>query len=134
MPGIVPARSFVRQAAHLIDVMPTCLELAGTEYRGALRLDGSSLMPLLRGQAGPIDRELYWEVEGNCAVRKGKWKLVKWNPKPWELYDLEADRCELNDLAAKNPAKVRELAARFGEITKQNGVRPWDKPPYELKA
>ena len=62
----------------------------------------------------PIDREaLYWEHEGNRAVRSGDWKLVAKHKGPWELYDLSRDRVESTDLAAKRPEKVEQLAAMY---------------------
>ena len=56
---------------------------------------------------------MFWEHVGHCAVRRGKWKALQdlgETEGRWELYDLEADRCELNDLAAQRPEVVRELA------------------------
>ena len=80
----------------------------------------------------PIEREaIYWEHEGNRAVRKGKWKLVSKHPGGWELYDMEADRTELNDLAQKNPEKVAELKVLYESWTKRAGVQPW--PVKRLK-
>ena len=61
--------------------------------------------PAARVPGRQIERTdaLYWEHEGNRAVRDGKWKLVSRHPDRWELYDMEADRSELNDLAAREP-------------------------------
>ena len=69
---------------------------------------------------------LYWEHEGNRAVRVGDEKLVaKGRNGAWELYDLKADRTELNDLAEKKPERVKELAALWQAYAERTGVIPW---------
>ena len=72
-------------------------------------LEGQSLVPAFDRDG--LDRPpMFWEHEGNAAVRIGKWKLVRNYPRAWELYDMEADRTELNDLAAKHPDRVADMA------------------------
>ena len=66
----------------------------------------------------------FWEHEGNRAFRDGKWKLVAKENQPWELYDIEADRTEMNDLASKQPAKVKELAAKWDAWAARANVLP----------
>ena len=81
---------------------------------------------------------LFWEEQGNRAVRQGKWKLV-WdvNVGRWELYDLEADRTEMNDLAEKNPGKIKELASAYELWDKTTGrtagsaAKPRANPPKQ---
>jgi arylsulfatase len=76
----------------------------------------------------PIERDaLYWEHEGNRAIRVGDWKLVAKHKAPWELYDMQADRTELHDLAAKMPERVRELSAKWDAWADRAGVLPY--PP-----
>jgi arylsulfatase len=74
-----------------------------------------------------LHRGHFWEHEGNRAVRQGKWKLVSRFSGGWELYDLEADRTELHDLAGKHPDVVKELLGRYEKWAARVGVRPWDK-------
>lgn len=121
-----------RQIGHVIDVMPTCIEAAKIRYpvhhRGyTLKpLEGKSLLPVFGGKTlrrGPI----FWEHEGNRAVREGKWKLVSRHPGRWELYDLEADRTELNDLAAKFPILVEDLSRSYAAWAKRSNVEQWKK-------
>jgi len=71
-PAVIKSPGFVRAPGHLIDLMPTCLELAGADYRGALPLEGRSFVPLLRGGAAPESRVFFWEHEGNRAHRDGR--------------------------------------------------------------
>ena len=127
-PAGIAARGEVRrQPGHLIDIMATCVELAGVRYPAdATPLPGRSLVPAFADR--PIDRDaLFWEHEGNRAIRAGRWKLVAVQGKPWELYDIEADRTELHDLAAQHPEKVAELSARWEEWAKRSNVIPY--PP-----
>ena len=117
--GIAAKGEWRTQPAHLIDVMPTCVELAGATYPAELHgtpiqpMEGKSLVPAFANR--PIERDaLYWEHEGNAAVRVGDLKLVRrGRAGAWELYDMKADRTELHDLAASQPEKVKELAAKW---------------------
>jgi arylsulfatase len=125
---------------HIIDVLPTCLEAAGAAYprelngRAIAPADGLSLMPVLQGRSRGGHECLCWEHEGNRAVLCGKWKLVSNHPCDWELYDLEADRTELNNLAAGLPEKVAELRARYEQWAGRCNVVPWDGIPNVRKA
>lgn len=60
-------------------------------------------------------------------MRDGKWKLVRNYPADWELYDMDADRTELNDLAARHPDRVRDMAAMYDEWAARCGVIPREK-------
>ena len=119
-----------RQSGHLIDIMATCVDIAGAKYPAEYKgnkitpMEGRSLVPAFNNKT--IEREaIYWEHEGNRAVRKGKWKLVSRHPGGWELYDMEADRTELNNLAGENPQKVAELKVMYETWAKRAGVQPW---------
>jgi hypothetical protein len=69
---------------------------------------------------------LYWEHHGNRGARKGHWKLVAQKNEAWELYDMETDRSELNDLAAANPEIVKELTSLYHAWAKRCGVMEFD--------
>ncbi len=120
----------VHEPAHLIDLMPTCIDVAHAVYpdqvdgRAIQPVEGISLRPLFRSQ--PIDRTepLFWEHQSNRAVRDGKWKLVAKENRPWELYDMEVDRTETNDLAAEHPDLVRELEAKWDAWAERANVLP----------
>jgi arylsulfatase len=120
------------QTAHVIDIMPTCLEVAGAEYpsefqgNNIIPVEGKSLLPVFANEDSGHE-VLLWEHEGNRAVRKGKWKLVSEYPGGWELYNLEADRTELNDLAGENPEMVKELGYLYNEWAERCNVVPWSE-------
>jgi arylsulfatase A-like enzyme len=129
--------SFIREYGFLPDIMATFIDLADAEYpeeyngNETIPLSGKSLLPLLKGENKPIHEDpIFWEHEGNRAVRLGKYKLVsKWNPESeynWELFDMEKDGTEMNDLAAEMPERVQEMSAMYEEWAEKNNVLRWD--------
>jgi arylsulfatase len=127
-PAGISDKGGIRHApGYLPDVMATVLEITSTPYPASFEgraidpLEGRSLMPVF-GRDGGARPPMFWEHEGNAAVRIGQWKLVKRYPLDWELYDLEADRTELNDLAAQHPARVAGMAAQYDVWAARCGV------------
>ena len=113
--GITAGNELRHTPAHVIDIVPTVLELAGVEKPKAWKgqpipaAPGRSLVPAFASDT-PIARDsLWWLHEGHRAIRVGDWKLVAAKGDPWELYDLKTDRAEQHNLAAKLPDKVKEL-------------------------
>ena len=131
--GISAKGELRTQPGHLIDIAATVYDLAGAQYpKDATPLEGKSLVPAFANK--PIDRDaIFWEHEGNRAVRAGNWKLVSKHGQPWELYDISKDRVESNDLAAKMPEKVKELAAKYDAYAKRASVEPWPVNPAKKK-
>jgi arylsulfatase len=100
----------------VIDLVPTIREIAGAprlEAGAASAPPGRSLVPAFAHDGTVSHDELWWEHEGNRAIRLGDWKLVASRDEPWELYDLATDRTETQNLARQYPEKVRELARRW---------------------
>jgi len=148
-PGTVQSRHY----AHVKDILPTLLEAAGAAPRDAaepgppsLPVTGRSFLPALLDPTHAAPETLCWERLGNEAVRDGRWKLVRaysavrnYNPVTkrgpgdgprtgrWELYDLEADPGESCDLAAAEPERVAELAARYARWAEEVGVVPRER-------
>ena len=128
--GIAPSMNgkLNHQPGHLIDVMPTVAELAGATYPAAFNgkaiepMEGVSLRPAFNGQPLARPQPIFFNHEDNRAVRDGRWKLVSLAGKPWELYDIEADRTELNDLAAGHPERVAAMAAQYDSWAKRTHV------------
>lgn len=127
---IVEGGGIAGETAHVVDLMATALDAAGAEQpstrsgRSSIPIEGTSLLPAFHRQ--PLDREaVFWEHEGNRAVRSGKWKLVSRHPGEWELYDMVADRTEARDLAAEEPERLATLGALWEEWAARTGVVPW---------
>ncbi len=127
--GVKQTNALTGQVGHLIDIMPTCLELAGVELPsvyeghpvGAVR--GRSLTPIFAGKQRAPHEELFFLFGPNTnrALRQGKWKLVSHDRRPWELYDVDQDRTELHDLAAKYPERVEAMTARWEALCAEMG-------------
>jgi len=136
-PGIVhwPAKlgelagKIHHEPAHIIDLFPTAITAAATPYRGEIPLPGTDLISQIAGKSP--SRMLFFEHQGNRAVRDGKWKLVALDDRPWELYDMSVDRTEMNDLASSHPAIVQRLHAAWEKWGRENQVTPL---PSDLKV
>ncbi len=108
--------------AHIIDLLPTAAALAEVDYTGTLSLPGRNLIDQINN--GSAERTLFFEHQGNRAMRQGKWKLVALDDQPWELYDFSVDRTEMNDLAAKYPGRVRAMNDAWEKWGAENQVTP----------
>lgn len=118
-----------RQPAHLIDLSAMLIELGHGAYpkrwndKPILPLPGTSLTPVIDGKQLP-SRPIFFEHEGNRAVRLGKWKIVWTNyEKRWELYNIDADRSELNDLAGSFSGRVKKMDTLWRDWAAQNFVQ-----------
>jgi len=129
--GIKNPGSIDRRPGHLIDVMATVLDLTESEYPDEVNgvpiipLRGISFYENLRGREGKEHDFIFWEHEGQGALRMGKWKVVTENIddlNSWELYNMEKDGTETNDIADQHPEKVEKMLAK------------WTTMAYETKA
>ena len=139
----------VGDAAHIMDIFPTCLDAASAKHPKkfkdveALPLEGVSLLPAIRDAAKiPEGRVLCWERMGNEAVRQGNWKLVRGYGPPsadggvesigprrgeWELYRVDDDPGETNNLAKQEPERVKAMAQQYETWARRVGVVPREK-------
>lgn len=128
--GIKP-NEVIHQARHVTDIMPTILDVSGAQYpndfdgHGIQKLDGESLLPLFQNSYAERQQPIFWEHEGNCAVRMGDWKLVKEFGKDWELYNMRIDRTELFNLRQRNPSKAELMIKEFENWADKMGVVDW---------
>ena len=109
-------------SGHFIDIMATFIDIAGApypeEYDGhkVLPYEGESFLPVIQGKDAGREKPLFWEWQHGQAARDGKWKIVRQGKdSPWELYDMEADPSETENLAAGHPETVEKLARMFSE-------------------
>jgi arylsulfatase len=140
----LPKGSINHGTMFVADILPTLLEVAGAKYpetfngKAQPKLKGKSWLPVLNGQAASTRTEkdyIAWEVFGNRALRQGNWK-IRWEIKPvgksdWELFNLAEDPGERNDLAAKNPDRLKEMLALWDEYAKENNVILPDRTLFE---
>lgn len=130
--GIAGKNTWVKDPTHLIDLMATCIDLGKATYPSTkIPVEGTSLVPALKGSPIKRGKPIFFEHEGNRAVRDGKWKLVAKSVKgKWELYNIPADRTEMNNLADKNPDRVKTMTAQYETWAKERGIVPfgsWNK-------
>ena len=95
-------------------------------------MEGRSLQPAFATQSPQERGAIFWEHEGNAAVREGDLKLVRRDfDGAWELFDLKADRTELHDLAVAQPEKAKELLAKWENWANRTHVLPAPKYPAD---
>ena len=117
---------------HFVDIMPTVLDLAEAEYpysRNGKTIyppAGESFLPRLWTE-WKREKPIFWEHEGNCGVRIGKYKLVRCYPEDFALYDMETDRTELTDISEQFPEIRRQMIQAYAEWAKDTGVRDWQE-------
>ena len=130
-PDKIKKPNISHEPAHVVDIMPTILDAAGITYPSShgdhemMTLDGESLLSLICGRNWKREQPIYWEHEGNSAIRFDNMKLVRLHGQPWELYDMDVDRTELNDLATTNTPLEKKLQAEYGGWEKSCGVEDW---------
>ena len=123
------------QTGHVTDILATLVKISGTQHPTNINgqpiqpLEGKSLLPIFAGQERLPSEPLFWEHEGNRAVRQGSWKLVAEHGQAWELYDMTKDRTEQKNLAGVTTQKVKELSALYDAWAKRCHVIPPEQLP-----
>lgn len=136
--GIAASRNgaLEKQPGHLIDVMATCVDLAGAKYPAEFKgnaiepMEGVSLRLAFEGKPLARAQPIFWEHEGNKAVRDGQWKLVQRHRLPWQLFDMEADRTEQHDVIAQHPEIASRLEAAWNAWAQRTYVDDWNGPDH----
>lgn len=124
-----------RQPAHIIDVLPTCMDIASAHYPRLFKenLPGMTLLPAIGG--GKIkSRELFFEHQGSCAIISGHWKLVRAGRNDaWELIDLSTDPFETKDLSGQYPKLARKLETRWNKWAEKSNVFPLENKTWKVR-
>ncbi len=136
--GIAASRNgtLEKQYGHLVDVMATCVDLAGAKYPAEFKghaiepLQGVSLRPAFTGESLGRKLPIFWEHEGNKAARDGQWKLVMRHKQPWQLFDMEADRTEQSDVIKDHPEIASRLTAAWDDWAERTYVDEWNGPDH----
>ncbi len=136
--GIAASRngSLEKQPGHLVDIMATCVDLGGAKYPGEFKgnkiepMQGVSLRPGFDGKPLARTEPIFWEHEGNKAVRDGKWKLVQRHKTAWQLFDMEADRTEQHDISKQHPEIASRLEATWTGWAQRTYVDEWNGPDH----
>lgn len=130
-PSQIQDACMIHSPIQFIDVLPTFADLAGatypTEYHGNMiqPMEGESFLPAISNHDWQRENPLYWEHEGNRAVRINEWKLVSKHPDDWELYNMIEDRTELNDLAEGETTRIKNMSALYDVWASRCEVRSW---------
>ena len=139
-PRVIPAGSINHDSAHLVDVMATCLDLAGAVYprqfggEAIVPLEGQSLRAVFEGRDTARVGAIFWEHEGNRAVRLGELKLVSLHGRPWELYRMDRDRTETDDVSLLYGHSVRQMESLWLDWARRAYVEPWEVVEKQLTA
>ncbi len=137
-PNQIRQSNILHEPLQLVDITATVIDAAKSRYpeeKDGVPIpacEGKSFLPLIQGKRWAQQKPLFWEHEGNRAIRDGRWKLVSEHDKAWELYDMWEDRTELHDLAERSPDRVRDLAGRYELWAKRCGVLPWPPKKSEM--
>jgi arylsulfatase A-like enzyme len=131
--GIDSARhgKLEHQPTHLIDIMATAVDVSSAVYPAEFKthrilpMEGLSLRPAFAGESLHRVKPLFWMHEGNRAARSGPWKLVKKFKGPWELYNIDKDRSEQEDLIAQNPLVAQLLIRQWEDWAATTYVDEW---------
>lgn len=121
-PAKIPAKSISSQVGHVVDVFPTILQAAGVETivgETQVSRPGQSLLPYLIEPETNAPRELWWLHEGNAALRQDHWKLVRAADRAWELFQLQQDPTEQNDVSDNYPQQKAAMIDRWKILSEQ---------------
>lgn len=126
--------------AHLVDILPTLVDLGKGTYPETYNGNkikptrGTSLKNVFLGKEIDRKQPIFWEHEGNRAIRIGNWKAVSNLTEPWQLYDMKNDRTELNDLSAVRPEILQDLVSQYDKWYESVGAKPYFKEPMKWQT
>ncbi len=134
-PNAIPTKmngKIVKEPSHIIDIMATLVSISGAKYPSTFNgnsitaMQGINMLPAFQGKKVKRSEPIFWEHEGNVALRLGKWKIVKeLYEEHFKLYDIDKDRTEMNDLARKNPKQFAKMKALLDKKYEEIGAKPF---------
>ena len=133
--GIKKSGELRSNPGHLIDIVPTILDIVGEKMPSTVAglavppLPGKSLVPVFKKDGAMKHEYLWWNHEGNRAIQVGDWKLVADHTKPWELFNLKKDRSETKNMALEHPEKVKELEKMWNSHAQEFNTLSQQDPP-----
>jgi len=134
-PQEVSTQKIIHEPTHIVDIAATIYDLAGVEYPDVFQgyeltpLEGHSFVRAIRNGGWVRPAPIFWEHEGNRAVRLGNWKLVSEGNTRWELYDMKEDRTELHDLSEDRSEVLKRLIRMYEDWGARIGALPWPVVP-----
>jgi len=130
--GIDREGALARQPGHIVDLMATAVDLGNATYPDSTQgsaihpMQGVSLTPAFGGETFSREKPLFFEHLGSRAIRDGQWKAVAQGASgDWELYDMDADRTETDDLSEKHPARLKEMTQQWESMARRFNAIPW---------
>lgn len=130
----------IHEPAHIVDIMPTLLDIGGGTYPSLFHGNtikkprGISLNPVFKGKKVNRTEPIFWEHEGNRAIRVGDWKAVSNLTESWQLYNMAKDRAELKDVSMLKPSILNDLVRKYEEWYQQVGAKPYFKEPMKWQS
>jgi len=134
-PDQIKSAQLVTEPSHIVDIAATIYDVSGTEYpeevggNALTQLEGHSFQSAIETGGWERPTPIFWEHEGNRAVRDGDWKLVSEGNTGWELYNMKEDRTELNDLSGERPDVLSRMIEMYEEFAQRAGALPWPVVP-----
>ena len=134
-PERIKQAGIVHEPTHISDIPATCIDVAGASYpteqngNAITPIEGVSFLDAINTGGWKRNLPIYWEHEGSRAVRIDNWKLVAEVGGEWELYDMDEDRTELNNLIDANAPRAAEMIALYDTWAERCGVHPWPLSP-----
>ncbi|MBI1371292.1 MAG: sulfatase-like hydrolase/transferase [Phycisphaera sp.] len=135
-PGVIKPGSITGQRGHVMDVLATCIDLAGVDYppqfqgKPLPKLIGRSLVPIFKGEPRPEPPTWFGFLRGSASVRDGQWKAIRAGNHGWMLFDLDTDPTEQHDVASKHPERINRMAQDYAAWVAETVETQRDRLPY----
>lgn len=129
-PGFFPSGQINHTVTHIVDILPTVIDIAGAEYpetfngKKIKKAEGKSLTKIAKENLYLENQTYYFEHQGKCGIIDGNWKAVKFRNQPWELYNIKVDRSETEDQAEEKPLILNDLVKKYETWAIKNRVLP----------